>query len=144
MEFTTSQNGIDLIKKFEGCVLYSYKPVKTEKLYTIGYGHYGVPEGLTITQAQAEQYLREDLKKFENYVNAYNLSWMNQNRFDALVSFTYNCGKANLKTLLKNGTRTAKEVSATIPLYRKANGVVLQGLVRRRNAEKLLFDTEVK
>ncbi|MBQ5930381.1 MAG: lysozyme, partial [Clostridia bacterium] len=63
-----SKNGIDLIKKFEGCRLTAYKC--PSGIYTIGYGHTsGVKKGQKITQKQAEAYLREDVKKFENGVN---------------------------------------------------------------------------
>lgn len=139
----TSQNGIDLIKKYEGCRLTAYKAVSTEKYYTIGYGHYGsdVTKGMTITKAKAEELLKSDLAKFEKAVAGYNLNWINQNRFDALVSFAYNCGTGNLKSLLASGTRTAEQVSAKITAYNKAGGKVLAGLTKRRKAEKELFDT---
>ena len=92
---STSQNGIELIKSFEGCRLTAYKAVSTEQYYTIGYGHYGsdVYAGMTITQSQAEDMLKNDLKKYEGYVNTFlnnNGIDVNQNQFDALVSFTYN------------------------------------------------------
>lgn len=145
MALKTSSKGLALIKGYEGCRLTAYKAVSTEKYYTIGYGHYGsdVKAGMRISQAQAEAYLVADLAKFEKYVNAYNLSWINQNRFDALVSFTYNCGAANLKSLLNNGKRTAEQVSSKFASYNKAGGKVLAGLTKRRAAEKKLFDTAV-
>lgn len=140
----TSQTGIDLIKSFEGLVLTAYKPVKAEPYYTIGYGHYGseVKYGQTITKAQAEQILKNDLIKYETAVTAYNYvySW-NQNEFDALVSFTYNCGTGSLKNLLKNGTRSRAEIRKAILLYNKdVSGNTLAGLVRRRKAELELFN----
>ena len=66
----TSTAGINLIKKFEGCRLNAYKPVPTEKHWTIGYGHYGpdVTPGMVITQAQAEIMLGIDLQKYEQAV----------------------------------------------------------------------------
>ena len=66
-----SKNGINLIKRFEGVRLKSYKADPSEKLWTIGYGHYGVADGLTITQAKAEEYLVKDLAKYEKKVNKY-------------------------------------------------------------------------
>lgn len=143
----TSQTGIDLIKSFEGLVLTAYKPVKAEPYYTIGYGHYGsdVKYGQTITKAQAEQILKNDLIKYETAVTAYNYvySW-NQNEFDALVSFTYNCGTGSLKNLLKNGTRSRAEIRKAILLYNKdVSGNTLAGLVRRRKAELELFNRPV-
>jgi len=139
----TSQRGIDLIKGFEGCRLVAYKPVPTEKYWTIGYGHYGpdVVPGIKITPGQAETYLKADLAKFEKDVDNTGLS-LNQNQFDALVSFTYNCGAGNLKTLIKG--RTLPEIAEALLKYTKDSSKrVLPGLVRRRNAERALFLTGV-
>ena len=100
-----SQEGIDLIKSFEGLRLKAYKALPTEKYFTIGYGHYGedVKEGMTITQKQAEDLLKKDLERYERYVDKYagNLA-LNQHERDALVSFCYNCGAGNLKKLCKD------------------------------------------
>ena len=98
-------------------------------------------KGQTITQAQADSFLKADCANAEKAVNGYDgrYHW-NQNQFDALVSFTFNCGSRNLRTLLQNGQRTISEISAKIPAYNKAGGKVLKGLVRRRAAEKELFD----
>lgn len=141
-----SAAGISLIKSFEGCRLTAYKPIPTERYYTIGYGHYGpdVAQGMTITQQQAEDLLRRDLAKYEAYVNnpAYVpiTGELNQNQFDALVSFCYNCGAGNLRMLCAN--RTAEKIAQSLPRYNKAGGVVLAGLVRRREAELALFQKE--
>lgn len=134
--------GLDLIKRFEGLRLKAYKAVSTEKYYTIGYGHYGsdVKEGMVITQQQADEYLKKDVASAVSAVNNTSLI-LNQFQFDALVSFTFNCGKANLTRLIKN--RTLDEISNAILLYNKSGGKVLQGLVNRRKAEKELFDTKV-
>lgn len=141
----TSQTGINLIKQFEGLRLQAYKAVSTEIYYTIGYGHYGsdVTKGMTITEAQAEEYLKKDLEKFENYVTALNRSF-SQNQFDALVSFTYNCGQGNLKKLVAN--RDNLQIADAMLLYTKAGGKTLTGLVKRRKAERALFltDTDVE
>ena len=141
MGYTTSQAGIDLIKEFEGCVLTAYKcPAGA---WTIGYGHTSeVCEGQTITQAQAEAYLKTDLVTYENAVNNYVTAALNQNQFDALVSFAYNCGTGALKTstlltLLNNGDYTG--AANQLDLWNKGGGQVLAGLVRRRAAEKALF-----
>lgn len=135
----TSQNGINLIKKFEGCQLTAYKC--PAGVWTIGYGHTaGVKEGQTITQAQADAYLLEDLAKFERMVEKYDSKYTwSQNQFDALVSFAYNIG--SIDQLTANGTRTKEEISDKILLYNKASGQVLSGLTRRRMAEKALFTT---
>lgn len=139
--------GLWLIKNFEGCRLTAYKPVSTEKYWTIGWGHYGadVTEGMKITQARADELLLQDVASSVAAVNnpAYCpiTEELNQNQFDALVSFTFNCGAGNLKTLCKN--RTAAQIAAKIPAYNKAGGRELLGLVRRRAAELELFNTPV-
>lgn len=133
-----TQNGINLIKKYEGCRLKAYKPVITEKYFTIGYGHYGadVRQGMTITQAQADAYLKQDLSASVKAVNALEKGF-NQNQFDALVSFCYNCGSGNLKSLC-NG-RSIDQIGDKIILYNKAGGKVLNGLVKRRKEEQALY-----
>ena len=139
-----SSKGVSLIKSFEGCRLKSYKC--PAGVWTIGYGHTaGVKEDDTITQAQADEYLRNDLAKYEKYVLNYDAIYhFNQNQFDALVSFTYNCGAKNLKNLTQSGKRTIAQISEKLLLYNKAGGVVLRGLQRRRAAEKELFDTPIE
>lgn len=144
MAMKTSSKGVSLIKQFEGCRLTAYKC--PAGVWTIGYGHTaGVKQGDTITQQTADDYLRNDLAKFESYVLKYDdIYHFNQNQFDALVSFTFNCGAGNLKNLTQNGKRTLAQISANLPLYNKAGGVVLSGLQRRRTAEKTLFDTPIQ
>ena len=135
----TSQNGINLIKQFEGCRLSAYKPVPTEQYWTIGYGHYGpdVTPGMKISQAQAEALLAVDLKKYEDAVSKYAEIPLTQNQFDALVSFAYNCGAGNVKKLLTG--RNASQIADAILKYDKAGGKVLAGLTRRRKRERELF-----
>ena len=135
-----SENGLSMIKRYEGCRLTAYKC--PAGVWTIGYGHTsGVKEGMTITQAQANAYLQADVAWAEEAVNKYMDAYRwNQNQFDALVSFTFNCGTGNLKTLLRDGCRTIAEISEKIPAYNQADGEVLPGLVRRRAEERLLFD----
>ena len=144
MAMKTSSKGVSLIKQFEGCRLIAYKC--PAGVWTIGYGHTaGVKAGDTITQETAEDYLRNDLEKYEKAVMNYDAIYhFNQNQFDALVSFTYNCGVRNLKNLTQSGKRTLAQISTKLPLYNKAGGVVLRGLQRRRAAEKELFDTPIK
>lgn len=144
-----SENGFNLIKKFEGCKLSAYKPLASERYFTIGYGHYGkdVTEGETITQAKAEQMLAEDVKFFVAGVSGALKVPVNQNQFDALVSFSYNLGLANLHasdllTYVNEGQFL--DAANEFPKWCHANGVVLQGLVNRREAEKALFLTPVK
>lgn len=142
MSLTISNNGINLIKRFEGCRLSAYRdPVG---IITIGYGWTkpidGRPltMGMTITQEKAESLLREGLNSYEAKVNKYNpkYNW-SQNQFDALVSFCYNIG--NIDGLTANGTRSINEIAAKITSYNKAGSKVLPGLTNRRNAEKQLF-----
>lgn len=137
-----SETGLNLIKQFEGCHLTAYKdPVG---IPTIGYGHTkGVKLGQKITQAQADAYLRQDVASAEKAVSKYKYNY-NINQFSALVSFTYNCGAGNLKQITNNGNRTLEQISARLPNYNKAGGKVLTGLIRRRAAEKKLFDKPVK
>lgn len=135
-----SDKGIALIKKYEGCKLTAYKAVPTEKYYTIGYGHYGsdVAKDMEISASYAEALLRLDLDRFCTYVNNLGRTWT-QNQYDALVSFTYNCGAANLKKLVAN--RTNSQIASAMLLYNKAGGKVLKGLTRRREEESRLFQT---
>lgn len=140
----TSVHGVEFIKSFEGCRLTAYKAVPSELYYTIGYGHYGsdVKAGMRITQAEADALLVRDLVKFEKAVDKYNGKYrFNQNQFDALVSFTYNCGTGNLTKLLMSGVRPLKKISEAMLKYNKSGGVVLKGLDKRRQAEKKLFET---
>lgn len=135
-----SPQGVNLIKKFEGCRLEAYKAVPTEKYYTIGYGHYSadVKKGQKITQLEAEQLLFSDLKRFEAHVNSYDhiYKWT-QGQFDALVSFAYNVGSIN--QLTANGTRSKDVIAQKILAYNKAGNKVLEGLTRRRIAERQVF-----
>ena len=138
-----SDRGLELIKTFEGCSLTAFWDVNG---YAIGYGHHGgVEAGDTITQEQADELLKDDLAgNYEPAVNKYDGDYnFNQNEFDSLVSFCYNCGAANLCTLLKNGQATREQISADLPKYNKAGGKVLNGLVNRRNAELALFNEPI-
>ena len=134
----TSKNGISLIKNYEGLRLKAYKAHPSEIYYTIGYGHYGsdVKSDMRISQAYAEELLKKDLIKFENAVNRLNRDWT-QSEFDALVSFAYNCGTANLNRLVKS--RNKAQIANALLLYNKAGGEVLKGLTKRREAERRLF-----
>ena len=133
----TSQNGINLIKKFEGCRLTAYKCAAG--VPTIGYGHTaGVKMGQAITQAQAEGFLKDDLIKYEKNVEKYDSKYhWSQNEFDALVSFAFNIG--SIDQLTANGTRDRKAIAGKMPQYNKAAGKALDGLTKRRAAELELF-----
>ena len=137
----TSSEGISLIQKFEGCELEAYQC--SAGVWTIGYGHTkDVVEGMTITKEQAEQMLVDELHEYENYINEYVTVALSQNQFDALVSWVYNLGPANLKvsTMLKVLNKGQyEEVPAQMKRWNKAGGKVLEGLIRRREAEACLF-----
>lgn len=139
-----NETGIALIKRFEGCRLTAYKC--SAGVWTIGYGHTsGVHSGQAITQAQADALLRQDLEKFERYVNSTAYvpitAQLNENQFAALVSFAFNCGQGNLKRLCAG--RNTVQIAAAMPQYCKAAGRKLPGLVQRRAAEVALFNTPV-
>lgn len=141
-----SKAGVDLIKSFEGCQLKAYKC--PAGVWTIGWGTTepinGVNphEGMVITQQQADELLINNLKGYEDAVNKYVTYRINQNQFDALVSFAYNCGNGALKTstlLKKLNAGDVQGAANEFLRWNKANGKVLNGLTRRREAERKLF-----
>jgi GH24 family phage-related lysozyme (muramidase) len=135
-----SEKGLNLIISFEGFCPNATKAVKTERYYTIGYGHYGkdVEENQTITKKEALLLLKNDVKRFESKVMKYNDCYnFTQNEFDALVSFAYNVG--NIDQLTAKGTRTKKEIADAMLLYIKSGGKVLNGLRKRRIREREIF-----
>lgn len=144
-----SQKGLDLIKQFEGLRLEAYKALKTEKYWTIGYGHYGedVKEGQKITKTEAENLLKKDVKRFEHGVHDNVIvEELNQNQYDALVSFAYNVGVGAFKssTLLEKLKKKDYEgASKEFLRWNKSGGKVIKGLVNRRAKERELFDTPI-
>ena len=137
-----SEEGKALIKKFEGCELESYRC--SADVSTIGFGHTkGVSDGDSCTQDEADQMLTEDLEEFEGYVDKLVTLDLEQNQFDALVAWTFNLGPTNLKSstmlqVLNEGKKS--EVPFQMKRWNKAGGNVLQGFVRRREAEALLWE----
>ena len=142
-EMETSQNGIDLIKEFEGCRLVAYQD--SVGIWTIGYGHTkDVWEERLIIKKTAEALLNQDLKEFEDYVEAIVEVPLTQNQFDALVAWTFNLGPGNLlkSTMLRKLNQGDYDaVPDEMQRWNKAGGEVLNGLVRRRSAEAKLFNT---
>ena len=137
----TSSKGIALIKEFEGLRLKAYKC--PGGVWTIGYGHTaGVKPGMVITEDQAEEYLRADLIAFEKYLNGHELA-INQNQFDALVSFIYNVGTGSFSSssLLRKVRVNPQDNSIMDEFLRwvYSKGRVLPGLQRRRLAEMKLY-----
>ena len=145
-----SNVGLDLIKNFEGCQLKAYKC--PADVVTIGFGETGkfaltgekIVMGMSITEEQAKNSFRIALKPYEDAVNRLDAE-LNQNQFDALVSFCYNLGTGIFKGSLENAIKNKNwsNVAAQMLLYNKArvNGklTVLKGLERRRQAESALF-----
>ena len=140
----TSQKGIDLIKRYEGLVTHSY--FCPAGYLTIGYGHVkGVKKGDAVTEAQAENLLKQDLTTFEQglckMLNAEELN-VTQNQFDALISFAFNLGLSALagSTLWRLFTHGDIQGAANeFPKWIYAGGKPLEGLKRRRQAERELF-----
>ena len=137
----TSPKGIALIKEFEGLRLKAY--LCPGGVWTIGYGHTaGVKPGMVITEAQAGEYLKADLIAFERYLNGLGLA-LNQNQFDALVSFIYNVGTGNFSssTLLRKVRANPQDNSIMDEFLRwvYSKGRVLPGLQRRRLDEMKLY-----
>lgn len=145
-----SKNGVEFIASHEGFSATAYKG-EGETYWTIGYGHYGpdVSPGDTITKAEALDLLYSDLVSFVSYTNDIALSKfpnLNQNQFDALVSYCYNRGPGNsagtngLRQLIYN-SNTIAEISANFLVYWGTNTNYYEGLMNRRRAEKALFDS---
>lgn len=137
----TSQNGIELIKKFEGCKLSAYRDAVG--VPTIGYGTtQGVTMGMTITKEKAEEFLKRDVKSIERGLNMLGKNFK-QNQFDALVSWIYNLGLGSFgkSTMKKKIMANADDIEITDQLIRwvNAGGKPLLGLKRRRVAEANMF-----
>src|SRR5690554_6672479 len=137
----TSETGIKLIERHEGLRLGAY--LCPAGVWTIGYGHTRTAKlGMSITQQRANKLLRDDLRTAENAVNNQNLQ-LNQNQFDALVSFVFNVGSGNFRnsTLLKKAKINPADPSIRYEFSRwnKGGGRVLPGLVTRRADEANLY-----
>ena len=139
-----SEEGVTLIRYFEGCSLDAY--LCPAGVWTIGYGHTNeVKEGDTIDQEAAEAFLIEDLETFEQAVARLVKVPLTQQQFDALVSFTFNLGAGNLaaSTLLRKlNNYQYTEVPEQLMLWVRAGGKVLDGLVKRRAAEAAMFQNK--
>jgi lysozyme len=144
MNLKMGNAGLALTMQFEGCKLMAYQD--SVGVWTIGYGHTGnVKAGDTITESQAEDFLKADLATAERNVNSQIMGELTQNQFDALVDFTFNLGGgalagSTLRKMLNAGDYegAAKEFLR----WNKAGGRVLPGLTRRRQAEVDLFNTK--
>ena len=139
-----SKEGLSLIKKFEGCELEAY--LCPAGVWTIGYGHTkDVKEGDKINKEEADYLLQEEMMEYESYINDFVEVPLEQNQFDALCSWVYNLGPTNLKnsTMLRvlNEEKYA-DVPQEIKRWNKAGGEVLDGLIKRREAEAKMFAGE--
>lgn len=143
-----SNKGLDLIKRFEGLSLKPY--LCPAHIPTLGYGATYYEDGTKvkmtdppITEERASAMLRNMIKHYEQAVDSYCRDDINQNQFDALVSFAYNCGVGNLKssTLLKkaNVNPNNQSIRDEFMKWNKGGGKVLAGLTRRRTAEADLY-----
>ncbi|QHJ80311.1 MAG: hypothetical protein [Bacteriophage sp.] len=145
----TSDKGLALIKQSEGFRGNAYPdPATGGKPYTIGNGTTVYPSGMPVklgdkvTEQQADSYLRNDVKKFEAAVSNAVKVKLTQGQFDALVSFTYNLGPANMasSTLIKKmNAGDVKGAADEFLRWNKAAGKVMAGLTTRRAAERALF-----
>lgn len=140
--------GLAMLKGFETCRLTAYRD-EGGKL-TNGWGHTGddVYEGQTITQAQADAWLLQDLQEFEDAVRGMVTVPLTDNQFSALVDFAFNDGPANLQssTLLKLvNAGDFDGAAAQFPRWdhERINGTEkeVQGLLNRRRAEQALFQS---
>lgn len=149
-----SQEGITLIKHYEGCpqsngMAVSYRCAANKA--TIGFGSLKLIDGspvkdnMSITLQEAEELLAHELKEYEGYINNMVSVPLKQNEFDALVSWVFNLGPSNLKssTMLKVlNEGKYYEVPEQIKRWNKVNGKVNEGLVKRRKSEALLFECQ--
>jgi lysozyme len=140
-----NEAGLVLIKKHEGLSLRAYRcPAGA---LTIGYGHTGeVEEGDVITESEAEDLLRKDLRTFETGVGQMVAVALNDNQFSALVSFSFNIGlgafaRSTLLSLLNRGWY--EQVPAQLMRWSRAAGKNLAGLGRRRRDEAILWSKHV-
>ena len=138
-----SQTLINAIKNFEGVSLKAYRD--SAGVWTIGYGHTkDVKPGDKITQYQAEQFLKEDLQKFEAIANKVKRI-STQGKFDAVLDFIYNCGptnfeKSTLKAYIECGKATW-EIQEQFLRWVNAGGKKLGGLVSRRIWEAARYNS---
>jgi lysozyme len=143
----TNDAGVHLIKSFEGLRLKAYRD--SVNVLTIGYGHTGsdVIVGEVITEPEAEGLLRIDLKEAEVGVASALTRDVTDNQFAACVSLAFNVGvgafeKSSIARYLNENR--PREAAGSFLLYDKAGGKRLEGLTRRRRAERALFLTEDK
>jgi lysozyme len=139
--------GYALLKKFEGCVLKAYRC--PANVWTIGFGNTfyedgtKVKEGDVITQQRADELAKYIVEQFATSIRAMIKQPLNENQFSACVSLAYNIGTGGFKksSVLRklNVNPTDQTIADSFRLWNKGGGVVLKGLVRRREAEIALY-----
>lgn len=141
-----NEAGLNIIKEFEGLKLKAYRC--PAGVLTIGYGSTGphVREGMEITEDQADMLLRRDLRTAESAVTRGVRVDLNENEFSALCSFVFNMGatafwKSTMRALINRNDMIG--AAGQFPRWNKAGGKVLNGLIRRRQAEAALFTKPV-
>lgn len=140
-----SEKGKNHIKSFEGLELRAYPdPATGGEPYTAGYGHTGgdVKPGMKVTQAMADAWFDKDIERFESGVSKLLTAPTTQNQFDAMVSLAYNIGLGNFKSsalLRKHNEKCYSCAASQFPVWNRAAGKVMNGLTRRRNAERAMY-----
>lgn len=137
--------GIALIKQFESCRLTSYQD--GAGIWTLGWGHaQGITQGMTCTQAQADDWFEEDISFVSKVVSGLVPPGLNPNQFSACVSLAYNIGtgrfaSSTLLKLLRLSSGNYSAASAEFLRWDKVDGNVSDGLLERRTSEQKLFNT---
>lgn len=137
-----SEKGLDLLKSYESLRLTAYRD--SGGVLTIGWGHtQGVKEGDTCTLAEATQFLLDDVAEAEKAINKQNLN-LNQNQYDALVSFVFNVGadafkKSTLLKELKKNPNNQDVIKREFRRWKIDNGKIVDGLINRREKEINLY-----
>lgn len=148
-----SKEGLEHIKKWEQFRNHAYKPVSWENGWTIGYGNKFYKDGTPvkagdfISRNDAEELLKSVVYQFEYKVDAMVNRPLNQNQFDALVSFAYNVGihafaNSTLLKFINEDPNNYPEIERQFKRWNKSSGRVLKGLTKRRNSEFYLYEKE--
>ena len=143
---TALAKAVALIKRFEGCKLTAYPdPASGGDPWTIGWGATGegIHKGVVWTQEQADNRLLVDAQRFMRGVQKLCRATPTEGELAALTSFAYNVGLSNLgkSTLLRLYNEGREhEAAAQFPRWNKAQGAVMKGLTKRREAERAVFE----
>jgi lysozyme len=135
---------INQVKMFEN---FKSRPYRCPAgVLTVGYGHTGKFASSTLTEQAAEDLLKEELENYRAIVRRNVKVPLTEYQTCALVSFTYNCGEGNLRRLINGNSRlnsgNYKSINKLMPLYSKAKGKTLNGLIKRRMLEVSMWNGE--